>query len=231
MRRLLRRLLNRLALARGTSKASAEFSYWQKRYRQEGDLTKRAGDLEAIYTEQFGLTKDFYAGKRVLDIGCGPRGSLEWASGALERVGLDPLVKQYRQLGIDKHRMSYVAAGAEEIPFPDEYFDIVTVFNALDHVDDVAAAIREMTRVAKDGATCLIIVEVNHEPTPTEPQQLGWDLLSQFTGWTVRAERRAAIDRKHDVYGSWRRAALWRSGEGLLGAHLERGRERQVRGG
>ncbi|MCW3027655.1 MAG: hypothetical protein JWN81_866 [Solirubrobacterales bacterium] len=224
MRRLLRRLLNRLAVARGTSKSSAEFNYWQKRYRQEGDLTRGAGHLEAAYTEQFGLTKDFYAGKRVLDIGCGPRGSLEWATGALERVGLDPLVPQYRQLGIDGHQMSYVGAGAEAIPFPDEHFDIVTAFNALDHVDDVAAAIQEITRVAKVGATCLIIVEVNHEPTPTEPQRLGWDLLSQFTGWKVLSERRAAIDRKHDVYASWRRAAPWQSGEGLLGAHLERGK-------
>jgi SAM-dependent methyltransferase len=225
VRRLLRRLLHRIALARGTSKANAEFKYWRKRHRHEGDLRRGAGHLESMYTEQFGLSADFYAGKRVLDIGCGPRGSLEWAGGALERVGLDPLVSMYRELGIDSHEMSYVDAGAENIPFPDGYFDIVTAFNALDHVDDVAAAIREMTRVARPGATCLIIVEVNHDPTPTEPQRLGWDLLSHFTGWTVRDERRAAIDGSHDVYASWRRAAPWRSGEGLLGARLERLRE------
>ena len=29
------------------------------------------------------------------DIGCGPRGSLEWATMAAERVGLDPPVNKY----------------------------------------------------------------------------------------------------------------------------------------
>jgi len=42
------------------------------------------------FLDYFGLSKDFYKGKKILDIGCGPRGSLEWADMTLERVGLDP---------------------------------------------------------------------------------------------------------------------------------------------
>ena len=38
----------------------------------------------------FNLDKSFYKNKRILDVGCGPRGSLEWDDMALERVGLDP---------------------------------------------------------------------------------------------------------------------------------------------
>ena len=33
-----------------------------------------------VYTVVFGLTRDDFAGKAVLDVGCGPRGSLEWAT-------------------------------------------------------------------------------------------------------------------------------------------------------
>lgn len=50
------------------------------------------------------------AGRRVLDVGCGPRGSLEWADRARVRVGLDPLVDAYRELGVADHAMGYVAA-------------------------------------------------------------------------------------------------------------------------
>lgn len=205
---------------RPPAKGDAEMEFWQERFDEEGVLTN--AHYEPFYTESFGLDRSFYAGKRVLDIGCGPRGSLEWATEAAQRVGLDPLVGRYRSLGIDRHAMEYVESGSETIPFGDGHFDIVTVFNALDHVDDVDASISEISRVTKPGGTCLVIVEVGHKPTPTEPQSLEWDLLEQFEGWTVVTNERAAIDDAHDVYGSWRAKAPWVSGAGLLGARLER---------
>lgn len=78
------------------------------------------------FTDVFDLQPKDYNAKRVLDIGCGPSGSLEWADMTTQRVGLDPLVPDYLKLGADKHKMEYVAAGSEDIPFPDGHFDIVT---------------------------------------------------------------------------------------------------------
>jgi ubiquinone/menaquinone biosynthesis C-methylase UbiE len=154
----------------GTGKPDEELAYWRERRRIEGTLSNR--HYEELYTEQFGLARADYAGKRVLDIGCGPRGSLEWACEARERIGLDPLVSRYRDLGIDTHAMTYVESGAEAIPFADGHFDIVASLNSLDHVDDVDAAIGEMTRVTRSGGVGLLIVEVNGAPTPTEPHTL-----------------------------------------------------------
>jgi SAM-dependent methyltransferase len=202
------------------TKGDAEFSYWQTRHDQEGKLTN--SHYERIYTHSFGLTAADFAGKRLLDIGCGPRGSLEWADMAAERVGLDPLVARYRQLGIDAHAMTYINSGAEQIPFDGGHFDIVAALNALDHVDDVAAAIAEMTRVAAPGAIGLLLVEVNHAPTATEPHTLDWRLLERFQGWHVVDERHVAIDPGHNVHRSWLQGDPWRGGPGLLGARLER---------
>jgi SAM-dependent methyltransferase len=202
-------------------KEEAELAFWRGRQEAEGVL--RHGHYERFYTTQFELTRDDYAGKRVLDIGCGPRGSLEWADTALERVGLDPLVTSYRDLGIDEHETTYVEAGAEQIPFPDGHFDIVAVFNALDHVDDADAAIAEMTRVTRAGGIGLVIVEVNHKPTPTEPQSLEWDILDRFTGWEVVMERRTGINGRHDVYGSWQhREPSDLEKPGIVGARLRK---------
>ncbi len=200
-------------------KGAHELRFWRERRAAEGRLAN--AQFERFFTTQFGLDRDFYAGKRILDVGCGPRGSLEWATMADERVGVDPLVSQYRQLGIDEHAMTYVEAGAEHLPFEDAHFDIVSTFNSLDHVDDVDAAIAELTRVARPGATGLLLVEVGHEPTVTEPQTLSWDIVDRFAGWTVVAETRARLDSDHDVYGSWLRAAPWESGPGLLSARLQ----------
>ena len=122
----------------------------------------------------------------MLDVGCGPRGSLEWADMAAERVGVDPLADDYVQLHERPHQMRYVAAGAEDLPFEDGHFDFVSAFNSLDHTDSVDAAISEITRVARHGGSLLLLCDVGHEPTPTEPQAFGWEVLDRFAeDWEV----------------------------------------------
>jgi SAM-dependent methyltransferase len=211
----------RVDRARRGPKGAAELDFWRARRRDEGTLTNRY--YEPFFTERFGIDPAFYEGARILDVGCGPRGSLEWAGQAAERVGVDPLVDDYRSLGIDEHAMTYVCAPAEKMPFADGHFDVVTSFNSLDHVDDAGAAIREIARVTRAGGTALVTVEVNHEPTVTEPQSFGWDVAEEFArDWVVDEERRLALAGDHDVYGSWARGAPWESGPGLLVLRLTR---------
>jgi SAM-dependent methyltransferase len=226
VRRLWRIILRRRK--RSETKSDAEYAYWAGRLRAEGTLSN--DHYERIYTTSFGLDRSDFVEKRVLDIGCGPRGSLEWATEATERVGLDPLVDRYRALGIDAHEMTYIDASAENIPFPNDHFDIVTALNALDHVDDVDAAVREITRVARPGALGLVLVEVNHAPTVTEPHSLDWHVLSRFSDWDVIRARRVEIDASHNVHGSWLRGREWHSGPGLLGAVLRRRPVQEMRG-
>jgi ubiquinone/menaquinone biosynthesis C-methylase UbiE len=142
------------------------------------------------FTAAFGIDESFYAGKRLLDIGCGPRGSLEWATMASERVGIDPLAKDYERLNGGLHDMTYVASRSEKMPFPDGHFDVVSSFNSLDHVDDLDATIDEIARVTVPGGTFLLMTNVNHSPTRTEPQAFSWDVLQRFRDFEVIEERR-----------------------------------------
>lgn len=161
-----------------TFKSAHELEFWRGVKSKSTVLRNRW--FEGLFTTTFGLDHAFYEGKRLIDIGCGPRGSLEWADMARERVGLDPLAEKYRELGTDQHKMRYVTAGSESIPFPDGHFDVVSTFNSLDHVDDLDATLGELCRVLKPGGTLLLISEVNHEPTPTEPISFSWDILASF---------------------------------------------------
>jgi ubiquinone/menaquinone biosynthesis C-methylase UbiE len=99
---------------------------------------------------------------------------------AKTRVGLDPLADDYRALGIESHPMEYVAAPAEAMPFEDASFDVVTSLNSLDHVDDLGRAISEIKRVVRPGGHVVLVVEVGHEPTWSEPQALSWDVCARF---------------------------------------------------
>lgn len=210
---------------RQEDKAASELRFWQERRAAEGRLANE--HYVSLYTVQFGLDRSFFAGKSILDIGCGPRGSLEWATEATERVGLDPLADDYRQLGIDDHAMTYVSSGAERIPFADGHFDVVTSLNSLDHVDDVEATLQEIARVVRAGGAFLLEVEVGHEPTPTEPISIWFDVLDDLAQWfDLVTERRFEMPQGHFVHTAWSKGVPFREDEGrhagVLVAHLQR---------
>lgn len=159
-------------------KRSGELAYWSKRKSVEGTLLN--GWFEEFYTSHFGLSHEDYRDKRILDIGCGPRGSLEWATIARERVGLDPLADEYLNIGAADHAMTYVAASAESIPFSDHSFDVVCSLNSLDHVDDLNATITELKRVTAVGGLLLVLTDVHDKPTPQEPTCFNWSVVELF---------------------------------------------------
>jgi SAM-dependent methyltransferase len=155
------------AVAQTRLKEWKELRYWKKKQAQEVDLTN--SHYAHFYTACFGLGLDDYRGHKLLDVGCGPRGSLEWATTAAEAVGVDPLADHYRKLQKRHQRMMHVNGYAETMPFANSHFDDVFCFNALDHTADFRRALVEMHRVLKPGGRFLLITEVNHEPTLAEP--------------------------------------------------------------
>lgn len=144
-----------------------ELHYWRGRRKVERVLSNE--HYMYFYTTHFGLSDCFYANKVILDIGCGPRGSLEWASMAARRIGLDPLANEYLRLGAELHNMEYIGAPAEKMPLNNAECDAVFSFNSLDHVADIGQAIHEIKRVTRANGVFLILVEVNHSPTDCEP--------------------------------------------------------------
>lgn len=176
-------------------KERLELGFWRAQLEREralGRSTMFNAHYEVSFTRPFGLQRAFFERKRVLDVGCGPRGSLEWATHAAERVGVDPLGERYVAAGMTAGQsMRYVSARAEDMPFADGHFDVVTSLNSLDHVDDVRAAVAEITRVTRPGGTFLLATDVDHEPTAYEPQAYSWDVLELLRdGWNVEHERR-----------------------------------------
>lgn len=159
-------------------KKRLELLYWKLRKYAEGELTN--DHYVHFYTSYFGLKKEDYLGKQILDIGCGPRGSLEWIASQADTYGLDPLADKYLKMGAYKHTMQYVKGVSESMPFEDHVMDIVCSFNSLDHVDDVSKSVREIIRVTKSGGYFLLIVDIHEQATLTEPSAFSWDIVQQF---------------------------------------------------
>ena len=202
-----------------------ELKYWKTKKDEEGTLSHE--HFEGYYTTHFGLDSQFYNDKRILDIGCGPRGSLEWAEGAAERVGLDPLADQYLALEAHEHDMTYVKAGSEAIPYDDHHFDVVCSFNSLDHVEDLEATIAEIKRVTRAGGLFLLLTDLNHEPTACEPQSFTWDIVSAFKPDFEIVEERHYEKQSGGLYESIREATPYDHSEsknryGLLSCKFRR---------
>lgn len=176
MKRLLSRIAARIAPV--SWKEFHELSYWKKKAKVEGDLSN--SHYKYFYTTHFGLEDSYYNNKFILDIGCGPRGSLEWASMASRCVGLDPLAREYLQLGARHHAMEYIDSPSERIPLRNAECDVVCSFNSLDHVQNVEQTLSEIKRVIRPNGLFLLLVEVNHPPTACEPHHLSQKKLEEL---------------------------------------------------
>lgn len=93
---------------------------------------------------------------KILDVGCGTGANLEMLSqfGTAEGVDVsDDALEFCRRKGLNVHK-----GLAEELPFPDETFDVVTALDVVEHLDDDVAGLKEMFRVLKKGGKTLIFV-------------------------------------------------------------------------
>jgi len=94
---------------------------------------------------------------RVADVGCGMGASLE-ALGEFGWVaGLD---YSATALGFSRQRgfPRLLAAALPSLPFADSEFDVVCALDVIEHIDDDAAAVRELWRVCKPGGLLVVTV-------------------------------------------------------------------------
>jgi ubiquinone/menaquinone biosynthesis C-methylase UbiE len=164
-----------------------ELAYWRNIKKLEGEFSNL--HYEYFYTTHFEIPKTFYDGKVLLDLGCGPRGSLEWADNAKRRIGLDPLATEYLKLGADKHKMEYINSDSENMPFKDGECDFIFSFNSFDHVNNVFDTSKEIKRCLPSKGIFLLLVEVNHPSTACEPHTLSPKDIVNMLSPELRAEK------------------------------------------
>jgi SAM-dependent methyltransferase len=116
-------------------------------------MHKRSGRLAfAIEKETLHRVWTPRPGQRLLEVGCGGGLFTEWFSEqGLQVTGLDPSVPMLNLARLRlPSRVSLERGYAEDLPFPDNSFDVVALITTLEFVNDPSQALREACRVARD---------------------------------------------------------------------------------
>lgn len=133
------------------------------------------------------LAASLPAKARVLDVGCGTGDlSIElFEKTAAQVIGID-FCRPMLELAHEKARnLSFVEGDALRLPFPDAFFDGVTIGFALRNLSSVEAGLEELKRVLKPNAI-LAILEFSQPTVPGVRQIVRFyysRLLPSIGGW------------------------------------------------
>jgi len=96
------------------------------------------------------------ASPRLLDIGCGTGANLPMlrdfvGDGRVVGADFSPLALQFAQRHPASHNVLLLRADGLKLPFADDSFDIVTMLDVLEHLEDDCLALQEVRRVLRPG--------------------------------------------------------------------------------
>ena len=112
-------------------------------------------------------------GARILDIGCGIGTYVRRFRQYSDDVyGVDVEPERVAEASVDAAEHPAWRAG-EELPFPDDWFDLVFSNEVIEHVDDDRQTIREAVRVTKPGGTIVIFAPNRLYPFETHGAYFG----------------------------------------------------------
>ncbi|MGI2031555.1 class I SAM-dependent methyltransferase [Rhizobium panacihumi] len=158
---------------------------WIENLGDDGDFLRRYVMDPAIERQLAG--RRF---KAALDVGCGEGRfcrKLKQRFDIPSVTGIDPTAPLLDAARLRDPNGRYIEAAAENLPFPDERFDLVVSYLTLIDIEGIEAAISEIARVATPGGT-ILIVNLN-----------GFTTANGGTGW-VKAEDGSRLHYTVDNY-------------------------------
>jgi len=133
---------------------------YDKRY-----FEKTAEDVGLILKERRPLWRrwvkiihKYKASGKLLDIGCGPGFFLAYAERYYDAHGIDISEYVIREAKQRTHTAKLSVGDVTDLDYKNDYFDIVTCFDLLEHLPNPALALQEFYRILKENGILIIRV-------------------------------------------------------------------------
>lgn len=124
-------------------------------------------DSKPSYAHYFNLqiSKKYIRGKKILDVGCWSGQYLSLAQKyTLKSYGIDPGVEAIKIAKKNLPYSTFKQGVAEKLPYDDSFFDVVTIFDVIEHVSrgSEKVVLKEIHRVLKKGGTVILSTPNNN---------------------------------------------------------------------
>ena len=139
-----------------------ELDFWENNSKYDS-LDGFASFKEKYFTRnknKFNNVQLDFAGKTIIDIGCGPDAGFLPFTNARLKIGLDPLAKEYAQTYKLDDDIFMISSTAEDIPLLSESVDACYCINALDHMIRPYKVLGEIYRILKPDAYFAFSVDI-----------------------------------------------------------------------
>lgn len=145
----------------GSAQVQRVFDFEHRRY-QDSWYTQFEPRLVDQFLGECGLPREFFAGKRVLDAGCGSgRWSYALAELGADVVGVDLTAggpeSAQAVLG-ERENVQFAQADLFALPFRPASFDFVVSWGVLHHTRDTRQAFKRLVPLVKPGGTLFVMV-------------------------------------------------------------------------
>ncbi|MEM7306022.1 MAG: class I SAM-dependent methyltransferase [Planctomycetota bacterium] len=131
-------------------------------YKQFLELERTHWWFRGRRTVYFGLLRHHLNGsgapKRVLDLGCGMGGFLEGLGEIGERITPSDISLESLGHCADRGFPHGILSSGYSLPFADDSFDLVCMFDAIEHIPDDHTVMREVARVLRPGGHVFVSV-------------------------------------------------------------------------
>lgn len=113
-------------------------------------------DLSLAYAKRVRAMRRFATGGRLLDVGCGTGGFLRAVAAAgWEVYGLEPSVRAAK-VAAEACGAPIITARLEDADLPPEFFDVVTLWDVLEHLHDPKAGLAKVSRTLRTGGLLVV---------------------------------------------------------------------------
>jgi 2-polyprenyl-3-methyl-5-hydroxy-6-metoxy-1,4-benzoquinol methylase len=118
-----------------------------------------------------GWALEWFSGKNILEIGCGPYGMIEIFTEDTYRLAYDPLNDEYDRLFSEiRSKSIHYTTAWQEILEGEQEFDLVICFNVLDHTEHPKNVLAHMMHLLKSRGRFLIQVNTVREGCQRTPE-------------------------------------------------------------
>jgi ubiquinone/menaquinone biosynthesis C-methylase UbiE len=135
----------------------------EAKHETHSELTRSTSWTKGWLDERFALPLDYLHDKDILEVGCGT-GMIHSFDFPCNNVGIDPILSDIRGV-VEQSPARLVEGAGEDLPFPDNSFDIVINYNVLDHTKHPEQTVEECYRVLVAGGDMLFSVNTFDSPS------------------------------------------------------------------